>query len=472
MRTSFVALAGSLLLAACVSGTRVVYVPVPADGSAPAPAATPAPAPRPVEVAPPPVAVTIVRADEGRLLVSLDRPSYLAVFDIVPGRGVTLLYPASPRQRQVVLSGARWLDPRWGTLGNYDNASTGRYDRNRTASLTHYVYAVASDRPLRLSDAMFDDTYLASSLGVRVARLEDPYDTRDAIVRQFVASTREEDWGEDMYTMEAMRSVQTVRVARVYCPGGSVIYVRDEISARAYCPTNASVHGMTPAARPDSVVAWNGRRVPQSYDPNVRTPVYRVPRPIGGHEVGRVPDGRDNGNTGANRGNGNNGNAGNNGGADANANAASNNGHGNNGHHYGWQNGNNGNNGNGNSGNGNNNGTPVNQPVSQAGNGVQQQGQPQGNGNSPNAGSGNSQNNGNASNNGNAHGNNDHAQGQPQNAKPESQPTPQAESKPAPAAEAAKPPKPASVSDLLKRGKTPAKKAAPADSSSKAPKPL
>ena len=76
MRTSFVALAGSLLLSACVSGTRVVYVPVPADGSTqPAPAPAPVPPPSPVEVAPPPVAVTIVRADEGRLLVSLDQPA-------------------------------------------------------------------------------------------------------------------------------------------------------------------------------------------------------------------------------------------------------------------------------------------------------------------------------------------------------------------------------------------------------------
>ena len=102
MRTPFVALAGSLLLSACVSGTRVVYVPVPtADTVVVAAKPAPVPAPRPVEVAPPPVAVTIVRAEENRLLVSLDRPSYLAVFDIVPGRGVTILYPTSARQRQV-----------------------------------------------------------------------------------------------------------------------------------------------------------------------------------------------------------------------------------------------------------------------------------------------------------------------------------------------------------------------------------
>ena len=78
MRTSLVALAGSLLLWACVSGTRVVYVPVPVSdsaGTAQAPVIPP-PAPPVVAVAPPPVAGTIVRAGGNRLLVSLGRPSY------------------------------------------------------------------------------------------------------------------------------------------------------------------------------------------------------------------------------------------------------------------------------------------------------------------------------------------------------------------------------------------------------------
>jgi len=471
MRTPFAALAGSLLVSACVSGTRVVYVPVPATDTVVV-AAKPAPAPKPVEIAPPPVAVTIVRADEGRILVSLDRPSYLAVFDIVPGRGVTLLYPASARQRQMTLVGARWLDPRWGTLNRYDAASSGRYARN-DRPLTHYVYAVASERPLRLDNASFDDDLLANMLGVRATFVDDPYDTRDAIVRQFVAATRDEDWGEDMYTMEAMRSTQVVRVARVYCADGSVVYVRDELADRALCPRNVSVRGDGWGVRPDSVVAWSGRRVSHNFDPNVRTPVYRIPRTIGGHAIDRTAEGRDNGSNGNA---GNSGNAGNGRDNDNRGNNADNRNKDNNGNHYGWRNGNNGNSGN-----------AAGQPSgNQSGTSVQQQGQPQGNGNAQNNGNGNPPansnaqgNNGNAQgnngnahgNNGNAHGNNDHAQGQPQNAKPDGQPAPQAESKPAAAPDSAKPSRPRSMSELLKRasGKTPAKKAAASDSTSKKP---
>src|SRR5690348_13204877 len=207
MRTRLVALAGSILLGACVSGTRVVYVPVSDASNTPAPAPVPAPVvapPQVVEAPLPPIGVTIVRADQGRLLVSLDQPAYLAVFDIVPGRGVSLLYPASPRQRQVVITGSRWLDPRWGTMVGYDDGASGRYVRTRDVSVTHYVYAVASDRPLRLTDGAFDDDVLENMIGVRASRADDPYFTKDAIARQFVASVRDEDWGEDMYTMNAM----------------------------------------------------------------------------------------------------------------------------------------------------------------------------------------------------------------------------------------------------------------------------
>src|SRR3979409_1094844 len=92
MRTPSVILAGSLLVA-CSSGTRVVYVPVPATAS------KPTPAPHPAPVAMPPVAVTIARVDGARLLVSTNQPAYLAVFEIVPNRGLTLGYPPSPAQR-------------------------------------------------------------------------------------------------------------------------------------------------------------------------------------------------------------------------------------------------------------------------------------------------------------------------------------------------------------------------------------
>ena len=77
MRTPFVIIAGSMLLAAC---GPVVYVPASTTNT-------------PVRAVPAPelpVGVDIVRVDDGRLLMSTNQPAYLAVFEIVPNHGVSL----------------------------------------------------------------------------------------------------------------------------------------------------------------------------------------------------------------------------------------------------------------------------------------------------------------------------------------------------------------------------------------------
>lgn len=341
MRTPIVVLAGTLLVA-CASGTRVVYVPVPASTSAPAP--TPAPPARIIPAPMPPVGVAIVRVDERQMLVSTNQPAYLAVFEIVPNHGVTLVYPASPAQRQFALTGSSWLNVSWRSArGLMDDDARDAYGRRRGAPAVHHVYVLASERPLRLSASAFDDRALATMLGPHLTRAEDPYETMAALSRRFVPPGRDEDWGEDVYTMDVARPVVTVRVAKIYCPDGSVVYARDEMVDRTVCPWQSQGRA-APAPRPDSVVASNGRRMPSPMEPGGVARIFRIPGPA------QTPDTRpaNGGNVADNRpGNGNG-----NGGRDGNDPK------GNNGNHYGWGNGtnaNNGNNGNANGGKDDNN---------------------------------------------------------------------------------------------------------------------
>ncbi|MDQ6633351.1 MAG: hypothetical protein M3Z10_01195 [Gemmatimonadota bacterium] len=288
MRTSFVILAGSLLVAC--GGTRVVYVPAPS--STPAPVAKTMPAPRVIPAPMPPVAVTIARVDDNRLLVSTNQPAYLAVFEIVPNRGVTLVYPASPRHRQVALTGSNWVSlARWASRDDYDRYARDdrrdRYDRvarpYRRGPMERHVYAIASDRPLRLTDDAFNDDYLRNVVGTRAYRDDEPYEAMSALALRFVPPGREEQWGEDLYTMDIARPSVVVRVAKIYCPDGSVIYVRDEMADRASCPWRGRVGTASapPPARPDSVIASNGRPVGRGPDPRTTQPlIFRIPRPV------------------------------------------------------------------------------------------------------------------------------------------------------------------------------------------------
>jgi hypothetical protein len=93
----------------------------------------------------PPVGVTIVRVDDSRLLVSTNQPAYLAVFEIVPNRGVTLVYPASPRQRQMALAGSSWLDVSWRSARGVEDDD--RDERGRRITCTSSRRSVRSVSP-------------------------------------------------------------------------------------------------------------------------------------------------------------------------------------------------------------------------------------------------------------------------------------------------------------------------------------
>ncbi|HEU5184211.1 MAG TPA: hypothetical protein VFU01_06565 [Gemmatimonadaceae bacterium] len=259
------ALVISLTLAACSSGTVIVV-------RQPAP---PPPPPRP-RIAP--LEVTLARPIRGQLLVQTNRPSYVALFEIVPGRGVALLAPAYPHQRTWMLAGLNWVPVSWKVQ------STLYYGRPSGTSVpARWVYAIASDEPLHIPDEAFHPSYMRRALGLAAYRATNPHLTMRAIARAFVPSVVDEAWAEDAYALPATYASDPYRTVRIYCANRTVYEVPEEVADRAWCPivnSGATVVRTTPA-RPDSVVASNGRRIrirmPETTP--VRVPIGRVPVP-------------------------------------------------------------------------------------------------------------------------------------------------------------------------------------------------
>ena len=289
MRTPLLTLVTSLALAAFSSGTRVVYVPQPA------PAPEPAPVPEPVG----PLEVTLARPVNGRLLVQTNRPAYVALFEIVPERGVRLVYPSSARQRHTVLSGMSWV-PVWWTA----QTRPASYSRATAQSQpVRYVYALASDEPLLLPDEAFEAGYFHQVLGPRAGRAASPYMTMRALAREVVPEVAEEEWAEDLYTVARSATPAPTRIARVYCRNGTVYEVPEEMADRVWCPAYPRVGTDDPdrvrdvpgraivprqPVRPDSVLGKDGVRVrvpTPAPGSNGRGPVGRVPHPATGAEV-------------------------------------------------------------------------------------------------------------------------------------------------------------------------------------------
>src|SRR5262245_61427096 len=171
MRTPVSTVVVSLVLAlvGCVPSTTVVRQQPPA--------------PRPLPTVIEPLEVDVARPHNGKLYIQTNRPAYVAVFDIVPERGVALVYPVSARQRRFVVSGLRevpvWWEP---SRVTYHGAGVPA----RRSDPARYVYVLASDRPLRLTNEAFENDYLYDALGPRAYRATNPYATMRALARQFL----------------------------------------------------------------------------------------------------------------------------------------------------------------------------------------------------------------------------------------------------------------------------------------------
>ena len=280
MRTPLATLTAALALAACSSGGRYVVVQ---------------PTPEPL---PPPLELTLARPVNGKLYVQTNRPAYVAIFEIVPERGVTLAHPSTPRQSRVTLSGMHRVPVQWSSPGGTYRTVGSKVTAKPQP--TRYLYAVASDEPLAITEAAFQPGYLKKALGPAY-RADDPYLTMRAISQEFVPSVPDEEWAEDLHVLAMeVPTAQPERLARVHCPDGTVYRVPEEIADDVWCPMLP--RDGTPAAgqprggigerrgpsRPDSVFGNNGRRVQTRARPNRgRGPADRVavPSAEGGHKA-------------------------------------------------------------------------------------------------------------------------------------------------------------------------------------------
>ena len=165
------------------------------------------------------------------------RPAVLrivAVFEIVPGRGVSLVYPRPMQPRDVA---AHTVSRGSTSTGLCATTSTGA---SRPTD-TRYIYAVGVRhaaalrrrglRSLGRLERRLGSTFYSTS----------PNATVRAISREFVRAQPDEWWGEDMFSMStrADRDRVTLRSvwARVYCPGGNYFEVREDSADHVWCPS-------------------------------------------------------------------------------------------------------------------------------------------------------------------------------------------------------------------------------------------
>ena len=154
----------------------------------------------------------------------VNREAYVAMFEIVPGRGVTMLYPRT--SSQVVASDAHYVD-----LAVQPGRGLYHTDPFGLASAQpRYYYAVASAEPLHLSRLLASLSTMRRALG-RIYASYRPYDVIDRLTLWVVPEQADEDWATDLFVAWPMPSRGPAVLAQAYplrlitCANGRVIEV-------------------------------------------------------------------------------------------------------------------------------------------------------------------------------------------------------------------------------------------------------
>lgn len=282
MRAQFSFFAALLTLAGCVSGTRTVVVREYPASTAPTADPRPVPSPLPVPRRAEQLEIALGAPSSGRLPVQTSRAAYVAIFEIVPKQGVTLVHPSTPKQGRMVMSGLSWL-PVWWTPSAQSTHRRASNAPPQSVAPTRYIYALASDVPLRIPERAYEPGYLEQVLGPASYRAASPQAAVRALSRRFAPQVSDEQWAEDLFALAAADEHAPPRMARIYC-NGRVHEVPEDVASRAWCPGRAAP--VTPAGsgpsrdkpavmprptRPDSVLDHRGRRMGPSSTPPGRT---------------------------------------------------------------------------------------------------------------------------------------------------------------------------------------------------------
>ncbi|GAC1477976.1 MAG: hypothetical protein NVS1B4_21350 [Gemmatimonadaceae bacterium] len=208
---------------------------------------------------------------DGSLSFTLNRPAYVAIFEVMPGRGARLIYPALNDRRTLFDEGFSrvFTDPyptaRWYYASSY----------SRSAEPT-YLYLVASARPLRTNHLVDSPGALYWAMGSHFASLNHSR-TFDALESLVLDDRQGAEWTGDVLVLwpNAPESFYASRPQQriVQCANGRVLVLPWDYPLSA-CPGPAAASPPAPIAqRPDSTApADTTTRTPRAGPPERSTP--------------------------------------------------------------------------------------------------------------------------------------------------------------------------------------------------------
>jgi hypothetical protein len=144
------------------------------------------------------LAARIVDRGAGNFAIDLNRPAYVAVFEILPGQGVGLMYPSFETQDAFYPAGFSILPST--RVRNYDWFEAG-YRGQLSTNMPRFYFLVASKRPLRISRFQRSDGALRSVLGLSGYTSLSYQSVMGDLVNTIVPYQPSTDWTTDVFAV-------------------------------------------------------------------------------------------------------------------------------------------------------------------------------------------------------------------------------------------------------------------------------
>lgn len=133
--------------------------------------------------APPPLSADVWWEPVTGVTFAVNRPAYVAIFEVSPSDGVGLLYPAYPGQESQQIYGLRRAWPaamnvaRWAYQSSLGASYSGYWQGG-----PRYLFIIASERPLRISRFIQQPFALRAAMGYQNFLAFRPYDAMDQVL--------------------------------------------------------------------------------------------------------------------------------------------------------------------------------------------------------------------------------------------------------------------------------------------------
>lgn len=201
------------------------------------------------------LAVRLLPPEGGFLRFVTTAPAHVAVFEIAPDRGVSLLYPQFREESaRVSRVGANAEFLPWRAQGRWFYASTPFYPSFAALSRPTYLYIIASKSPLRVEDIRLQPARLRAAMGWRSFLASDLSGTLDDLERLVVPEIAGDDWSSDLYIVwpeVPLNQPWQTRYVFINCPDGRTVVVPLGWNIDA-CPGARNLAQATKPTTPDS----------------------------------------------------------------------------------------------------------------------------------------------------------------------------------------------------------------------------